>query len=99
MPAVTADSCIESRAGIEHVGGVQLLGFLEALHQAIVRWTKFRLIQIIVNGFSSDGVAEADFQMFGIIDKALPGRIVEGRWSAFLLELSKAQVTHRSPAL
>src|SRR5262245_31451193 len=92
--AIAASRSIVGRAGIEHVRRIEFLGLLEALHQAIVVWPEFRLVEIVVDRLARNSVAKADLKVLGIVEEPLAGGIVERSRTTFRLELRKAQITH-----
>ena len=97
--AVAADRRIEHVAGIEHVRSVDFLGLMEGFRQAKVRRVKLRLVQIVINGLSGDGVTKPELHVLLVVDKPLTGRVVELRLTAFGLQLRESQVPHFGGAL
>ena len=97
--AVAADGAVVGLRGIEDVRAVEFFGLVEGLHEAEVRRGELALVEVVVDGFAGDRVAEADFDVFLVVDEAFASRIVEGGLAAFCLELGVAEEPHFGGAL
>ena len=96
--AVTANRGVVGGGSVQDVRAVDFLGLGEALHQAEVRWLELGLVQVVVNSFTSDRIAEADFCMLLVVDVTLTSIVVESSLTAFGFQLSVAEEAHFSGA-
>ena len=97
--AVTTNCTVVGGRGVQDVCAVDFLGLLERFHQAEVRGCELRFVQVIVNGFASDRVAQANFRMLLVVDKTLTSAVVECGLATFGFQLREAQEAHFCGAL
>src|ERR1700685_307078 len=92
--AVADDRLLVGSAEIEDVGALDFLELRKGFLQFQVRGVELSLVEIVVDGFAGDGVAESDFQMDEGPSESFTGIVVELSRCTFVFQIGKSDERH-----
>ena len=91
---IADDRLLIGGAEVEDVRALDFLELGECLLEFQVRRVELRLVEIVVDGFAGDRVAERDFQVDECPSKSLASVVVELSRGAFVFQIGKGHKRH-----